>query len=413
MRRPLAVGATLALICVLVISLTTARARQLSAENTYASRLASAQTSVQTSLQTAGSEGVPAWRLSGIQSRKRTLDSRVPPASFPVFGGERVTFYRNQSRAYAELARQVRDAVRTATVSSRAHAGALIHNLGAMIPQGKPLGLDMSQVQTILSHAEVSFSHAVYPSDFDKVSRVVAGEIASAGRAMTARRAQLAAIVNQAGGSRASVAGLVESQTQSVDPQLSLLGLFTGRAGTYRQELTQQGAGARSARTNEAAALAELEARDVLARVRADYAKTVPSKFVLVSTENQSAQMYQDGRVVYSTPVTTGGPELPTDHGVFHIYEKISPFVFHSPWPPDSPYYYAPTPVQYWMPFDGGEGLHDASWRSNFGPGSNVAPTDLGGGRTILGTHGCVNLPNDAAGFVWNWAPLGTTVVVV
>ncbi len=57
---------------------------------------------------------------------------------------------------------------------------------------------------------------------------------------------------------------------------------------------------------------------------------------------------------------------------MFHIYFKARPFTFHSPWPPDSPFYYSPTPVQFWMPFDGGEGLHDASWRSDFGPGSNL-----------------------------------------
>jgi hypothetical protein len=92
---------------------------------------------------------------------------------------------------------------------------------------------------------------------------------------------------------------------------------------------------------------------------------------------------------------------------------KASPWVFHSPWPPGNPYYYPPTPIQYWMPFDGGEGLHDAWWRSNFGPGSNLQPTDLGTGNYILGTHGCVNLPMAAAQFVWNWAPVGTTVVVI
>ena len=53
------------------------------------------------------------------------------------------------------------------------------------------------------------------------------------------------------------------------------------------------------------------------------------------------------------------------------------------------------------------------SWRRNFGPGSNLAPTDLGTGNYILGTHGCVNLPFDAAQFVWDWAPVGTTVVVI
>jgi lipoprotein-anchoring transpeptidase ErfK/SrfK len=153
--------------------------------------------------------------------------------------------------------------------------------------------------------------------------------------------------------------------------------------------------------------------QQTIAEVDADYNRYLPQKMIVVSTENQSATMYEAGRQVYSTPVTTGGPELPTDHGVFHIYLKLSPFVFHSPWPIGSPYYYPPTPVQFWMPFDGGEGLHDASWRSNFGPGSNLQPTDLGTGNYILGTHGCVNLPFDAASFVWNWAPVGTTVVVI
>jgi lipoprotein-anchoring transpeptidase ErfK/SrfK len=147
--------------------------------------------------------------------------------------------------------------------------------------------------------------------------------------------------------------------------------------------------------------------------VAADYRKTVPYKMIVVSTETQYASAYQGGKIVLTTPVTTGGPELPTDHGVFHIYMKVTPWVFHSPWPPSSPYYYPPTPITYWMPFDGGEGLHDAWWRPNFGPGSNLQPTNLGTGRYILGTHGCVNLPMSAAEFIWNWAPIGTTVVVI
>ena len=41
------------------------------------------------------------------------------------------------------------------------------------------------------------------------------------------------------------------------------------------------------------------------------------------------------------------------------------------------------SPVDYWMPFNGGIGLHDANWRSKFG--GTIYETN--------GSHGCVNLP--------------------
>lgn len=45
------------------------------------------------------------------------------------------------------------------------------------------------------------------------------------------------------------------------------------------------------------------------------------------------------------------------------------------------------SPVSYWMPFNENEGLHDASWRSEFG------------GDLYLrnGSHGCINLPSKVA----------------
>ena len=45
------------------------------------------------------------------------------------------------------------------------------------------------------------------------------------------------------------------------------------------------------------------------------------------------------------------------------------------------------SPVKFWMPFNGGIGFHDASWRNTFG-------------GTIYkksGSHGCINLPYSAA----------------
>ena len=48
-----------------------------------------------------------------------------------------------------------------------------------------------------------------------------------------------------------------------------------------------------------------------------------------------------------------------------------------------------------------GHALHGAPWVP-----SNVF------GSGIRRSHGCVNLPVDAAGWFYNWAPLGTTVQV-
>jgi lipoprotein-anchoring transpeptidase ErfK/SrfK len=53
--------------------------------------------------------------------------------------------------------------------------------------------------------------------------------------------------------------------------------------------------------------------------------------------------------------------------------------------------------------------LHDAPWRTAFGPGTNL--TQAGGLRT--GSHGCINLPFATAQFVWSFAPIGTPVDVV
>ena len=49
------------------------------------------------------------------------------------------------------------------------------------------------------------------------------------------------------------------------------------------------------------------------------------------------------------------------------------------------------SPVSYWMPFNGGVGLHDATWRGSFG--GTIYKTN--------GSHGCVNIPLKAAKVVY------------
>lgn len=59
------------------------------------------------------------------------------------------------------------------------------------------------------------------------------------------------------------------------------------------------------------------------------------------------------------------------------------------------------TPVSYWMPFNGGIGMHDASWRSSFG--GTIYKTN--------GSHGCINLPPSVAKTIYENISAGMPVL--
>ena len=59
------------------------------------------------------------------------------------------------------------------------------------------------------------------------------------------------------------------------------------------------------------------------------------------------------------------------------------------------------TPVDYWMPFNGGIGFHDAPWRSAFG--GQIYRTS--------GSHGCVNLPPAIARQLYDYVDTGFPVL--
>jgi len=126
-------------------------------------------------------------------------------------------------------------------------------------------------------------------------------------------------------------------------------------------------------------------------------------KVIVVSLATQSLTGYENDKVVATTVVATGRPALPTLTGTFHIKAKYTPYQFISPWPKSSPYWYASAWVKYAMLYeDGGYFIHDAPWRTVYGPGANLTN----------GTHGCVNVPLSTMSFLDKWASVGTTVIV-
>lgn len=124
-------------------------------------------------------------------------------------------------------------------------------------------------------------------------------------------------------------------------------------------------------------------------------------RYIEVNLSKQHLWVWQDHNVIYDSPITSGatGANLGTVTGLFSIYYKTTNTHLVG-------YQYGynyDVPVKYWMPFYEGYGLHDASWRNgNFG----------GQDYYYGGSHGCVNLPDATAEFVYNWSTIGTPVWV-
>jgi hypothetical protein len=134
--------------------------------------------------------------------------------------------------------------------------------------------------------------------------------------------------------------------------------------------------------------------------------RDAPSQLIVLSLHAQRLTAYDSGRVVVDTLVTTGRPSLATDVGAMKVIRKDSPWTMHSPWPAGSAAWYPDTAVRMVVWFtETAEGFHDASWQpdSTLGPGSQNGP---------FASHGCVHVPLAAVTTLFQWAPIGTPVVV-
>lgn len=110
------------------------------------------------------------------------------------------------------------------------------------------------------------------------------------------------------------------------------------------------------------------------------------SSYVEIDISRQRVFMYVNGKRIVDTPTVTGniGEGYYTPTGVFYLNYKTYDTVLRGTNRDGSKY---ASPVLYWMPFYQGYGMHDANWRSKFG--GDIYKTN--------GSHGCVNLPTDAA----------------
>lgn len=124
--------------------------------------------------------------------------------------------------------------------------------------------------------------------------------------------------------------------------------------------------------------------------------------YVEVDLTGQHVYMTKDGAVVWDAPCVTGNSakNYDTPAGIYSLTYKERDRVLRGAKQADGTYEYE-SPVSYWMPFNGGIGLHDANWRGSFG-------------GTIYknsGSHGCVNLPPSKVPALYDMVYKGIPVI--
>lgn len=122
------------------------------------------------------------------------------------------------------------------------------------------------------------------------------------------------------------------------------------------------------------------------------------SKLIEVNLVTKQMYLYQNGQLYKSYAVSAGKPSTPTPIGQFHIFEKLAVQDMRGTNPNGTPYF---QPHVHWINYflPGGFAIHGVYWHP---------PSWFG---AINSSHGCVGLLDDQAQEVYDWAPLGTTVI--
>lgn len=128
---------------------------------------------------------------------------------------------------------------------------------------------------------------------------------------------------------------------------------------------------------------------------RTSYGPYNYKKYILIDISNQTLKYYVKGKVKLKSNVVTGGRGCGTPTGRFKLHHKSRNVNLTGPG-------YV-SHVNYWMPFIGQSyGMHDASWRSQFG----------GSIYKYNGSHGCVNMPRSKVSKLYKMVPNGTRVII-
>jgi lipoprotein-anchoring transpeptidase ErfK/SrfK len=371
--------------------------------------------------QTRASElGLESAELSDLQRQELTTASETPPQASAPFNQDRIAFFSRAADQEAQIKEQLESRVEKLLAETHDSAQAAVKQLSTSLQKAKQVGVEdqfLVEFAGLPSKAQIEVDIAgtvrayravgtelkaplaklaLLIADQESTNQLI-GQYAAQAAAQNHGDATLA----RAGASAALARVQTDMQTARIfQMDVSVVDLHV-------QKLAAQ--------LNRVSATADLEQVSgglmVQDKVLQDaMTQTLPEKALTISLKEQVIRAYSHGKQVFWSYVTTGRPGLETDPGSFKVYWKVSPWTMHSPWPKGSPYWYPDSKVRMVMWFNGGDGIHDASWRSRYGPGTNGPHYDPTGEDT--GTHGCVNVPYSNMVWLWNWTPTSTPVIV-
>jgi hypothetical protein len=120
-------------------------------------------------------------------------------------------------------------------------------------------------------------------------------------------------------------------------------------------------------------------------------------RWISINLFEQTLAVYEQGRLVFATMVTTGLPGWWTQPGTFQVYSRLERDDMSGAFEADRSDYYLLQDVPWVMYYDRARALHGAYWRTSYG---------------YPGSHGCVNMSPTDAHWLFNWAQEGTYVYV-
>ncbi|MCI9887152.1 L,D-transpeptidase family protein [Micrococcales bacterium 31B] len=127
-----------------------------------------------------------------------------------------------------------------------------------------------------------------------------------------------------------------------------------------------------------------------------------PDRYVEIDLTTQKVLLHSDDRVIHTYDTVSGKEGWETPTGTYKVYYKTTIQTMEGGSKEDGTYYKTPN-VRWATYFNGGIATHGAYWRTEYGTQVDTAKD---------GSHGCLNLPEDQAKIVYDFAPIGTKVVV-
>ena len=364
--------------------------------------------------------GLEAAEYSDLQRQELTTTAAAPPSSSAPFNQDRIAFFSKAAAQEAQIKEQLETRAQKLLSATRDAALASVTQFSGAMQNAKQIGVDdqvLVEFDGLPSKAQIEVEVAPTVNAYRAVSTELKAPTAKLALVIADQQATnklIAQYVEQAaakdhGDPDAARAGAnaALAQVQADMQTARIFSMDVSVVDVHVQRL--------AARLNTVTTTADLEkvngSLQVQDKVLQDaMTRTLPDKAITISLSEQVIRAYEHGQQVFWSYTTTGRPGLETDAGSFKVYWKVSPWTMQSPWPKGSPYWYPDSKVQMVMWFNGGDGIHDASWRSRYGPGTNGPHYDPTGDDT--GTHGCVNVPYQNMVWLWNWTPTGTPVIV-